>query len=211
MPSNDKKNALLLLLIFQMSGSDRKIFFPLHFPLSNPTFLPEKVSGLESDRSDMNTSVARLGRQNKSGDEDDFTVPVFTCSQEGREKNQKIKHNKNFTPSNSDNFCHHSVRTQTQNSRPEKNLAETETYDRELEEDDKCSGESENNESMKKIEVANASEPKRDSPSGTTVGSDDVSEASILDSISAMDISPDDTVGIIGQKHFWKARRAIVK
>ncbi|XVE97636.1 hypothetical protein REPUB_Repub03eG0035800 [Reevesia pubescens] len=40
--------------------------------------------------------------------------------------------------------------------------------------------------------------------------SDDVSEASILDSISGLDVSPDDVVGIIGQKHFWKARRAIV-
>ncbi|KDP34132.1 hypothetical protein JCGZ_07703 [Jatropha curcas] len=40
--------------------------------------------------------------------------------------------------------------------------------------------------------------------------SDDVSETSMVDSISALDISPDEVVGIIGQKHFWKARRAIV-
>ncbi|EEF45821.1 protein EARLY FLOWERING 3 [Ricinus communis] len=40
--------------------------------------------------------------------------------------------------------------------------------------------------------------------------SDDVSEISMLDSVSALDVSPDDVVGIIGQKHFWKARRAIV-
>ncbi|XP_058224839.1 protein EARLY FLOWERING 3-like [Rhododendron vialii] len=40
--------------------------------------------------------------------------------------------------------------------------------------------------------------------------SDDASEISMVDSISALDISPDDVVGIIGQKHFWKARRAIV-
>ncbi|XWS26381.1 hypothetical protein CRYUN_Cryun26dG0027300 [Craigia yunnanensis] len=39
--------------------------------------------------------------------------------------------------------------------------------------------------------------------------SDDVSETSMVDSISGLDISPDDVVGIIGQKHFWKARRAI--
>eukprot|EP00262_Sarcandra_glabra_P008517 TRINITY_DN2204_c0_g1_i1.p1 TRINITY_DN2204_c0_g1~~TRINITY_DN2204_c0_g1_i1.p1 ORF type:complete len:615 (-),score=96.91 TRINITY_DN2204_c0_g1_i1:85-1725(-) len=39
---------------------------------------------------------------------------------------------------------------------------------------------------------------------------DDVSEASMVDSISGMDISPDDVVGVIGQKHFWKARREIV-
>ncbi|CAI9784886.1 unnamed protein product [Fraxinus pennsylvanica] len=39
---------------------------------------------------------------------------------------------------------------------------------------------------------------------------DSVSETSMVDSISAYDFSPDDVVGVIGQKHFWKARRAIV-
>ncbi|GLU01487.1 hypothetical protein SLE2022_187940 [Rubroshorea leprosula] len=40
--------------------------------------------------------------------------------------------------------------------------------------------------------------------------SDDVSETSMVDSVSGVDISPDDVVRVIGQKHFWKARRAIV-
>ncbi|KAF8023245.1 hypothetical protein BT93_F0677 [Corymbia citriodora subsp. variegata] len=35
-------------------------------------------------------------------------------------------------------------------------------------------------------------------------------EPNSFDSASGLDISPDDVVGIIGQKHFWKARRAIV-
>ncbi|KAE8700398.1 putative 3'-5' exonuclease [Hibiscus syriacus] len=39
--------------------------------------------------------------------------------------------------------------------------------------------------------------------------SDDASETSMVDSVSGMDISPDDVVGIIGQKCFWKARREI--
>nr|GLL46877.1 protein EARLY FLOWERING 3 isoform X1 [Ipomoea trifida] len=39
---------------------------------------------------------------------------------------------------------------------------------------------------------------------------DNSSETSMVECISGMDISPDDVVGIIGQKHFWKARRAIV-
>lgn len=41
--------------------------------------------------------------------------------------------------------------------------------------------------------------------------SDIVSENSMVDSVSGLDICPDDVVGIIGQKHFWKARRAIIK
>lgn len=40
--------------------------------------------------------------------------------------------------------------------------------------------------------------------------SGDVSETSMVDSMSGVDMSPDDVVGIIGHKHFWKARRAIV-
>ncbi|XP_010526070.1 PREDICTED: protein EARLY FLOWERING 3 [Tarenaya hassleriana] len=39
--------------------------------------------------------------------------------------------------------------------------------------------------------------------------SDGLSETSMVDSISSADVSPDDVVGIIGQKRFWKARRAI--
>ncbi|XP_059314571.1 protein HEADING DATE 3B-like isoform X1 [Lycium ferocissimum] len=38
---------------------------------------------------------------------------------------------------------------------------------------------------------------------------DDLSETSMVECLSEMDISPDDVVRIIGQKHFWKARRAI--
>ncbi|THG08572.1 protein EARLY FLOWERING 3-like [Camellia sinensis] len=37
-----------------------------------------------------------------------------------------------------------------------------------------------------------------------------ISDNSIVDSISGVDISPDDVVGVIGEKQFWKARRAIV-
>lgn len=40
---------------------------------------------------------------------------------------------------------------------------------------------------------------------------DSGSETSILDTESALEITPDDVVGTIGQKHFWKARRAIMK
>lgn len=51
----------------------------------------------------------------------------------------------------------------------------------------------------------------RNMQSGNLERGDSVSESSILDTESALDITPDDIVGIIGQKHFWKARRAIMK
>ncbi|KAH9616363.1 hypothetical protein KSS87_006968 [Heliosperma pusillum] len=40
--------------------------------------------------------------------------------------------------------------------------------------------------------------------------SDNVSETSIVDSALEFDITPDDVVDVIGRKHFWKARSAIV-
>lgn len=67
-----------------------------------------------------------------------------------------------------------------------------------------------------KVGFGNASVPVREvqqeagrSPNDPT-NADAVSETSMVDSICGVDISPDDVVGIIGQKHFWKARRAIV-
>ncbi|GER32542.1 protein EARLY FLOWERING [Striga asiatica] len=39
---------------------------------------------------------------------------------------------------------------------------------------------------------------------------DSLSENSVVDSISGLDITPDDVVGLIGQEHFWKARREII-
>ncbi|RWW87343.1 hypothetical protein BHE74_00003841 [Ensete ventricosum] len=40
---------------------------------------------------------------------------------------------------------------------------------------------------------------------------DGTSEPSMVDTVSWLGISPDDIVGVIGPKHFWKARRAILK
>ncbi|RWW68376.1 hypothetical protein BHE74_00024098 [Ensete ventricosum] len=39
---------------------------------------------------------------------------------------------------------------------------------------------------------------------------DETSEASNDDSLSGLEIYPDDVVGVIGPKHFWKARRAFI-
>ncbi|KAK2654527.1 hypothetical protein Ddye_014383 [Dipteronia dyeriana] len=39
---------------------------------------------------------------------------------------------------------------------------------------------------------------------------EDVSNTCMMDSISVLGLSPDDVVGVIGEKQFWKARRAII-
>jgi EARLY FLOWERING 3 protein len=43
------------------------------------------------------------------------------------------------------------------------------------------------------------------------VQKDDFSDDSSVEYLPGLEISPDDVVGAIGPKHFWKARRAIVK
>lgn len=192
-----------------MVSADRKSYFHPRLPLCKPTFLPEKEKS-KSLKSERSNSLAQLGQHNKSDDED-ITVPVFGQSQEGQQKNWNSKNNKDFTPSVPNYLHHRSLRIENQNSGSDKNVAQAENFNGESDEADKCSQDRGNNESLREIEVLNASEPQRNSPSGDTERSDDMSEASVLDSISAMDISPDDVVGVIGQKHFWKARRAIVK
>ncbi|KAM0046398.1 putative protein EARLY FLOWERING 3 [Helianthus debilis subsp. tardiflorus] len=73
-----------------------------------------------------------------------------------------------------------------------------------LNEASKASGYGNNSVPLREIQ-----EEARRSPDDPTNG-DAVSENSMVESICGVDISPDDVVGIIGQKHFWKARRAIV-
>ncbi|KAM7275463.1 hypothetical protein ACFE04_017329 [Oxalis oulophora] len=55
----------------------------------------------------------------------------------------------------------------------------------------------------------NGEKARESSQLGNHDNGDNLSETSVVDSISGLDISPDDVVGIIGQKHFWKARKAI--
>lgn len=46
---------------------------------------------------------------------------------------------------------------------------------------------------------------------GDSDESDDVSKISTIENLSSPKASPDDAVGVLGQKSFWKARREIVK
>ncbi|XP_047941770.1 protein EARLY FLOWERING 3 [Salvia hispanica] len=39
---------------------------------------------------------------------------------------------------------------------------------------------------------------------------DSASEISVMESVATVEMTPDDVVGVIGQKHFWKARKAIL-
>ncbi|XP_073314541.1 ELF3-like protein 2 [Primulina huaijiensis] len=62
--------------------------------------------------------------------------------------------------------------------------------------------------------IVHDGESREDGPCGSLrMGNFDrgesMSETSIVDALFGPDITPDDVVGIIGQRHFWKARRTI--
>lgn len=54
-------------------------------------------------------------------------------------------------------------------------------------------------------------EDKRCGPVEVVDRHDNVSDADMVETMSAVDISPDDVVGVMGEKLFWKARSSIVK
>ncbi|XP_057976898.1 protein HEADING DATE 3B [Malania oleifera] len=61
-----------------------------------------------------------------------------------------------------------------------------------------------------KVENGNAGYGCGPLRSGDAGRNNDISDTSLIDSTSGLFISPDDVVGVIGRKQFWKARRAIV-
>lgn len=68
------------------------------------------------------------------------------------------------------------------------------------------------NSSPKELENVECHEDKNERPVQVREvdKQDNVSNTHMVDSVSALGVSPDDVVGVIGEKQFWKARRAII-
>ncbi|XP_076934297.1 protein EARLY FLOWERING 3-like [Bidens hawaiensis] len=180
----------------------------------------------ETRQSDFNHHRVQQEHKRRQ-EEDDFTVPIFdqqsgtSQNHQNRENdhNAKQKNNK-FQKENPQGFAA-SISNQPPRQNIKASFKETNgsnnrnVRDRrvDLQADNTLWGDSVLNEASKASGYENNSVPLREvqkeglrSPND----GDAVSENSMVDSICGVDISPDDVVGIIGQKHFWKARRAIV-
>ncbi|KAG8381835.1 hypothetical protein BUALT_Bualt05G0014100 [Buddleja alternifolia] len=171
-----------------------------------------------SQYSEMSTPLTQVELRKKL-DDDDFTVPIFSHpvpSQECAKYTNNV-HMEKFSPSFPSYLNHimkfqEATKTGILNMRPEgksqneENMAALDernspalrgfqSEDRNVVNDLSNNTESREEESCRTLEMKKLER-------GDSV-------TSVLDCISVQDITPDDVVGIIGQKRFWKARRAI--
>ncbi|CAA7397294.1 unnamed protein product [Spirodela intermedia] len=58
--------------------------------------------------------------------------------------------------------------------------------------------------------ISSSRDAAKDGSPRHAIRTGDVSETSMADSVAGANISPDNVAGVIGPKHFWKARRAII-
>ncbi|KAJ4890596.1 Protein EARLY FLOWERING 3 [Raphanus sativus] len=132
-------------------------------------------------------------------EEDDFAVPVFVNSRRSgrssnksgidKEKDTTSKRGGLASSSGRVDGCETTTRVVGVNNGVESHMASEE------EEEEEEEGHSGGYTSLQQINEEEASE--------------DVSDDSMVDSVSSVDVSPDDVVGVLGQKRFWRARKAI--
>ncbi|KAL3844221.1 hypothetical protein ACJIZ3_001624 [Penstemon smallii] len=213
----------------QGGGSERGMFFSYQLP-------PRHQSEKQYYSPYNGTSTTQVEHKKKF-DEDDFRVPIFNNSFPSQEyvkytsdelapssKPSYFSQSLQFQKANETSMLKSSVGQEKENQKREKTISKTD----DLCADPKSTSNGHNSavlgENITTTDDINSPTSVRDLlfgdqnivhdiSNGTedrSCGADSVSETSILDSISEQDaITPDDVVGIIGQKHFWKARRAI--
>ncbi|KAK6140766.1 hypothetical protein DH2020_025485 [Rehmannia glutinosa] len=192
----------------QGGGSESGLFFSRQVPPRHPS---EKQY---SQYSDLTTPLSQVEQHKRKLDEDDYRVPIFIHSTPSKNSDTYSNNmdSEKLLPSNPPYF-HHSLNFQTEGKNK--------------------NGENSENRVRPEVEKRYSSNSRKALPSDQNIVhdlSDDagsredgscrplqmgnldcVSETSILDVVSELDMTPDDVVGVIGQKHFWKARRAIVQ
>ncbi|XP_059287687.1 protein EARLY FLOWERING 3 [Lycium ferocissimum] len=198
----------------QGNGLERDAFFSVQLPPStHPAEKPHSCS------SNSKTSLLPVESNNKT-EEDDFRVPVFINSKVGQ------GNGKFYSTLDSRKL---SASTAVLLGHSRKDLNEENSKQLSVSREHSCNsvrvvdnGDSSllmNNVASKEQMIPdnnhiNDTKSKEDKASESLQTrivdqGDDLSETSMVESISGMYISPDDVVGIIGQKHFWNARRAI--
>ncbi|KAL6544316.1 Protein EARLY FLOWERING [Orobanche gracilis] len=198
--------------------NERDMFFSYNLPTRPQS---EKQ---HTEHPDPKTPVRRI-EQRKNSDDDDFTVPIFIHSvpnsQECLEYGN-FNHQLKCQKSKKSSVLENSVKQEGQSREDEtsEKIATDRTQPISTSptiEKDKYKLDSKYNTSVSEKNVA-ALENKtefQDRSCGlqntrNLESVDSLSENSVVDSVSGVDITPHDVVGVIGQKHFWKARREIM-
>ncbi|GMQ03606.1 hypothetical protein CsSME_00049352 [Camellia sinensis var. sinensis] len=159
------------------------MFFPPHLQRST-----HPAGKSYAGYSDFNSPLTPL-EHNKKHDEEDFMVPIFVqleIGQDQRKNSNGIDREDNEPVRGIENG--HSSILSKDSCLEELGSPNNPTFESGYHEDNRCES----------LQIAKGDRE------------DDASETSMVDSVPGLDMSPDDVVGIIGQKQFWKARRAIV-
>lgn len=192
----------------QGSGHERSSYLQLHS--ATPTQHAEKLHSQHSNAVSINTPLASIDQRKKQGEDDDFAVPIFVHpSHSKKDSNLNVERRSLARPIPTYHEVSLNSNLDLNTVSPTSKLSARDKADENLRQDNGYSNQEYRVQDLPADELENASENHPEI--GDVDRSDEVSETSMVDSISALDISPDDVVGIIGQKHFWKARRAITK
>ncbi|KAL6536243.1 Protein EARLY FLOWERING [Orobanche gracilis] len=219
-PSNRFTHAAASLFHPSSQGvtNERDMFFSYSLPTRPQS---EKQ---HSEHPDPKTLLRKI-KQRKNLDDDDFTVPIFIHSVPNSQECLE------YSNSNHQLKCQKSKKS----SMLENNVKQ-EGQSREDETSEKIA--SDRTQPVSTSSTIEKDEYKRDSKYNTSVAEknlatlenktefqdrscglqntrnlesvESLSENFVVDSVSGVDITPDDVVGVIGQKHFWKARREIM-
>ncbi|OWM67768.1 hypothetical protein CDL15_Pgr017465 [Punica granatum] len=181
----------------QGSGCDRHALYPIRLPLSAPTHISKKFSVHKSDAANTSASTLQVKARKRARVEEDFAVPVYVHLKTGLDSQ---------IPEAQDQHTANSNRLQ------DEPLVDTEKGIGSRQKNDSLVGEHSGIHSEDNDDHCNLSgERTRDSQlMDVRKRGDDVFEDSMIYSVSGLDVSPDNVVGIIGQNQFWKARRALV-
>ncbi|GMQ03610.1 hypothetical protein CsSME_00049356 [Camellia sinensis var. sinensis] len=158
--------------------SHEGMFFPPHLQRST-----HPAGKSYAGYSDFNSPLTPL-EHNKKHDEEDFMVPIFVQSEIGQDqrKNSNGIDREDDEPVRGIENGHSSILSRD-SCLEELGSPSNPTFESGYHEDNRC----------KSLQIAKGDRE------------DDASETSMVDSIPGLDMSPDDVVGIIGQKQFWKA------
>ncbi|XP_031407055.1 protein HEADING DATE 3B-like isoform X2 [Punica granatum] len=202
----------------QGSGCDRHALFPLRLPLSAPSHISEKFRVHESDAANTSYSTSQVKARKRARAEEDFAVPVYVQLKAGLGRGQSgtIR----STSDQSMKTLSASNRDLRQEARDQQTANSNRLQDELVVDTEKLIDSRQRNDSLMVEHPRICSDDNDDhcNLSGErTRGSeliggregDDLSDESMI-SVSGLGVSPDDVVEIMGQKQFWKARRALV-
>ena len=203
----------------QGTGPERSYAFPVHKP-SQASTRRESYSSRQYDGANLNTPSTQV-EQGRKVDDDDFMVPVYVHSRNGQSNDETVQssNGRHLTPMVRSERHPSIISNGQQPVMSCRDISSREAVNVSV------AGSQSNDDEHDDILTENQTSPQEDNNDpecqDTQIGgpmqgenlddSDDISKISSIENSSTLRVSTDDVVGILGQKHFFKARREIAK